>query len=208
MLKYRLMQSTIVERFVLVGWRSVQWARRGFSGGLPQPVKESVFKRFHISGAPWIETGTYIGTSTRFLASLGSKVYSLEPSPSFFELSKKRFRGRQNVEIIHGSSETKLDEVLSRLPGPVNFWLDGHYSAGATYEGERHCPVPFELDLISKHLPRLGQICVLIDDAAHFTSDVPENKDYPSLDYLVDWARAHNLDWCIEADIIVIRSKG
>lgn len=206
MLKYRLMQKSIVERYLLVGWRFLQWARGGYAGCLPQPVKEGVFERFHIRGAPWVETGTFVGTSTRFLSSLGPKVYSLEPSPIFFDLSTERFNGRQNVEIIHGSSEDKLDEVLSRLSGPVNFWLDGHYSAGATFEGESHCPVPLELEIISKHLSRLGRIAVMIDDAAHFASGLPEDKDYPSLDYLVDWARGHNLEWRIDSDIIVIRS--
>lgn len=200
------MQLRFLERFLLVGLRFVQWRRRNYSGGLPQPVKEGVFERYHIRGAPWIETGTFIGTSTHFLSSLGSKVYSLEPSPLFFDLATKRFKHTSNVTIINGSSEEKLNEVLSSLSGPVNFWLDGHYSAGATFEGESHCPIAKELEIIAQHLPRLSGVCIMIDDAMHFGSGLPEDQDYPSLDFLVDWAREHQLNWRVDSDIVVIHT--
>jgi hypothetical protein len=70
-----------------------------------------------------------------------------------------------------------MASLVPRLQKPALFWLDGHYSGGATAKGDKECPVLEELDAIfrSPH-----NHVIYIDDARLFTG----NDDYPSLDEL------------------------
>jgi hypothetical protein len=49
----------------------------------------------------------------------------------------------------------------------------------------------------------MGRVVVMIDDIRCFDPDV--DAAYPSLDYLVDWARSHGFSWHIEHDIFVAK---
>ena len=89
----------------------------------------------------------------------------------------------------------------------MNFWLDGHFSAGATFQGELDTPIISELDAIAANLPNLLPIAILIDDVRCFDPTLPEYATYPPLDVLVDWARKHDLRWHIEHDIMIMRSR-
>lgn len=204
LLRNFLSQSSIEK---LGGYRdAVEWARRGFSDNSPQYVKQKVFLRYGIPGAPWVETGTFRGTTTQFLSKRFPKVYSIEPSPELFKDAQKRFQGAP-VELFNGTSEDVLSGILSKLSGPVNFWLDGHYSAGVTFKGATDCPITDELNAVAENLPRFGQVAVLIDDVRCFLGVEEKYKDYPSIDYLVDWSRTHDLRWRIECDIFIAKSK-
>ncbi|MBL4627957.1 MAG: hypothetical protein JKY00_07955 [Roseicyclus sp.] len=181
-----------------------EWAGRGYSDHSPQFIKEGLFLRYGVEGAPWIETGTYLGTTTRFLAKSFPHVYTVEPSDKFYREAVAQFEG-QNVEVINAPSEKALPELLPRLNGSLNFWLDGHYSAGETYKGETECPVEPELAAIAANLDHLDDVSILIDDVRLFFHDVSIHSDYPSLDYLVDWARANDFVWQIEHDIFIMK---
>jgi hypothetical protein len=62
-------------------YRSViDWVRRGCTGFAPQFVKQNVLMKNCVPGAPWVETGTYLGTTTKFLSARSPKVHSIEPS--------------------------------------------------------------------------------------------------------------------------------
>ena len=110
------------------------------------------------------------------------------------------------MEILNGTSEDVFPELLPRIAGDVNFWLDGHYSAGITFKGRQDTPILDELACISHHLERLGKVCVLIDDIRCFNPRMPEYSSYPSLDTLVAWATKHKLGWHIEHDIFVAKT--
>jgi hypothetical protein len=96
--------------------------------------------------------------------------------------------------------------LLAAINGDVNFWLDGHYSAGPTFKGRSDTPIIEELSCISANLGRLGRACVLIDDLRCFDPTLLEFSSYPSIDYLVNWARENNLKWHVEHDIFVART--
>jgi len=111
------------------------------------------------------------------------------------------------VHILAGTSEQQLPQLLPTLSGDVNFWLDGHYSAGITYHGSVDTPIVTELACIERQRERFGNIVVLIDDVRCFDPTIEEFAQYPSLDFLVDWARRNRFQWHIEHDIFVARKS-
>lgn len=183
------------------------WNRRAYAVPAPAVVKHSVLRRHNIPGATWIETGTAIGDTTAILADFSPRVVTIEPEPKFHAIAQSRFSGMDNVELICGLSETALPALVENISGDICFWLDGHYSGSTTFQAEKDTPIIMELDTIEKALPRLGKVAVLIDDVRCFDPDQADFRDYPPLDYLVDWARKTDLKWQIEQDIFVATTK-
>ena len=97
--------------------------------------------------------------------------------------------------------------LLPTLSGSINFWLDGHYSAGATFKGLKDCPVEEELMAIESNIANFNDLSILIDDVRCFLPSNVTHSDYPTTDYLVDWARRMNLFWRIEHDIFIMLKK-
>lgn len=182
-----------------------EWKKKGYLDSAPQFVKQNVFLKHGIHGAPWIETGTYLGTTTTFLLENYGKVYSIEPSEELYNRAEEIFHNK-NVEMFNGVSETILPTLLPKLRGSINFWLDGHYSAGITYQGSKDCPVSEELEAIANNLSNFEKIAILIDDVKCFLPKNTFYSDYPSLDFLVDWARHNGFVWSIEHDIFVMHN--
>ncbi len=183
----------------------LKWKKRGFLESSPQLVKQNVFKKYGIKDAPWIETGTYLGLTTNYLSKLFPHVYSIEPEPILYANACRRFKGK-NVTLFNDVSENVLLSLLSSLNNEsnINFWLDGHYSAGITFKGNKNCPVEDELEAIEKTFDNFDKIVILIDDVRCFLPTNTVYSDYPSIDYLVDWARRMNLRWRIEHDIFIM----
>lgn len=182
-----------------------KWAERSYSEQSPQFIKEALFLKYGIKNAVWVETGTYRGTTTKFLAEHFPAVHSLEPEPELYEQAVEKFTG-QNVNLYKGTSEEIMPDLLPKLQGNVNFWLDGHYSAGITYRGHQDCPVEDELEAISGNLSNFGKVLVMIDDVRCFLPENEELYGYPSIHRLIDWAQEHKFFWRIEHDIIIIRN--
>ncbi|MDA1317513.1 MAG: hypothetical protein O3B87_05880 [bacterium] len=181
------------------------WKRRGYLDNAPQNVKESVFHNYGIPNAAWVETGTYYGTSTKFFSKNFPHVYSIEPSSELYQLACDRF-GDSNVTFFNDVSENILCELLPTLSGNLNFWLDGHYSAGVTFKGSKDCPVEDELNAIEENINNFDKVTILIDDVRCFLPATSiKYDDYPSIDYLVDWARKFNMRWRIEHDIFIMQ---
>jgi hypothetical protein len=185
----------------------LKWKSNGFSSPSPQFIKTQVLKRNGTQSATWVETGTYLGDTTKFLANNfpNSKIFSLEPQISIFKFAKFRLRRKANVEILNGSSEELFEQILNKLDGPVNFWLDGHFSGDITFQGESISPIIKELNLIEKYKARMGDLAVFIDDIRDFDEDL--NSGYPSRDSLVAWANKNDLMWNIEQDIFIAKTR-
>lgn len=183
-------------------YEPILWVKSGFASPSPFFVKKKIFMRHGIKRAPWVETGTYLGDTSSFLSNyFNAEVFTLEPADNFYELAKKRFAHNQKIHVIHGSSETKLESVLKKLDGQVNFWLDGHFSSGATYQGDFDTPISKELELITKYQSSFNKITIFIDDIRVFGT----LKDYPSLSYLAAWADKNNFAWSIEHDVFIAK---
>ena len=183
------------------------WRGHGFQSPSPQFIKTQVLKRNAIKPGTWVETGTYLGDTTKFLAKKfpDSKIISIEPQLLIFNFAKFRLRRLKNILLINGSSEDKFEETVSKLTGPVNFWLDGHFSGDITFQGATNSPISKELELIEKYRNNFNHLVVLIDDIRGFDGDL--NSGYPSRDTVVAWANKNNLQWNIEQDIFIAKSR-
>lgn len=182
------------------------WARRGYAAPSPAFVKREVLLRHGAPRSTWIETGTFEGDTTAFLAQHAAKVISIEPEPKLYAAVVERFRGQPTVELQHGLSEDVLPRVLPQLKGNVSFWLDGHYSAGFTHKGPIDTPIVDELNAIGPAIAGWDKVAVLVDDVRCFEPTDPEFKDYPDRSFLVRWAESHKLVWMIEHDIFVAKN--
>lgn len=150
-----------------------------------------------------METGTYLGDTTSMLAKISNQVYSIEPEKNLYANAIKRFAKIGNVKIINGTSEVVFPGLLPKISGDVNFWLDGHFSGGITFQGKLDTPILEELRQISENLPHYSNVAVMVDDVRCFNPTVPEYANYPSIDSLVDWAHLNGFEWHIEHDIFV-----
>jgi hypothetical protein len=179
-----------------------QWQQRQYAAPSPHFVKQSVLRRHAIPAATWIETGTFKGDTTAFLACFAKHVVTIEPASELHRRAVRRFAGTPNVEVVNAISEKVMPELLPRLQGPVCFWLDGHFSGGATHQGPSNTPITAELRAIEQNLARLAPVAVLVDDVRCFGTDLA-GEGYPPLGTLVTWAERNGLCWHIEHDIFV-----
>lgn len=185
------------------GWPAdlLSWKSRGYAPPSPQSVKLQCLLRYAPADCAWIETGTYLGATTEFLAAAGGRVITIEPEPKLFNAAVERLRGFPNVTVLNGTSESCLPEAIASVNGNIAFWLDGHYSEGITFQGVRDTPIIFELDAISSNISRLGKVSVLVDDVRCFRTRHSGYANYPLVTYLIDWANNNDFDWSIEHDI-------
>jgi len=181
--------------------RRMTWGPRGFDTPAPQAVKVEVLQRYGIPGSAWIETGTFLGTTTKVLARWGGPVYTIEPSADLAALARRRLARHPNVTVLEGLSEDLLPGLLESLEGAVSFWLDGHASGGPTFTGPLVTPIRQELATIEVHLPRFDRVAVLVDDFRGFGAVTTEEGAYPSRSSLVAWADRNGLAWTVEHDI-------
>jgi len=182
------------------------WARRGFAAPSPHFIKQTCLQRNATPNAIWIETGTYLGETTEFLSAHSTMVYSIEPEPALYLNAVKKFESFNNVQIINGLSEEVFLTLLPKLSGDINLWLDGHYSAGITFKGPKDTPIVDELNCISNNKSNFEKVSVFIDDVHCFNPHKIEYAEYPSIDYLVDWARQNKFYWHIEHDIFIAKN--
>jgi hypothetical protein len=139
-----------------------------------------------------VETGTCHGDMVAAMQKEFKKIVSIELADQFYREVCERFKGVPNVELIHGDSATKLQEVVAKLPGRAIFWLDGHYSGGDTARGIHDTPVNEELRAIFQ--PGQPDHIVLIDDARCF-GDSPV---YPTFDQVRQLVQSLRPGWRVE----------
>jgi SAM-dependent methyltransferase len=122
-----------------------------------------------------IETGTFLGDTTHFLAARGYSVVTIEVEPRLAAWARARFDGVANVRVVEGDSEQLMSGLIANLDQPALFYLDGHYSGGETGKGQHETPVVKEVEAILREAPS-GSF-VIIDDVRCFG----RLKDYPPL---------------------------
>ena len=177
------------------------WKLIGYSPPAPSSVKWCVLGRHGFLAGTWIETGTYMGETTHFLANKAAMVYTIEPEPSLAAKAKLRFSETKNVNVIEGLSEDVLEDLIDLTAEPLSLWLDGHYSAGVTHKGPIDTPIREELRIIASKIAAMKQVAVLVDDFRCFDPTDENYADYPKRSWLVEWAENNNLEWTIEHDI-------
>jgi hypothetical protein len=202
-----LVRNSYPYRIMRIWQVFINWDKSGYAAPSPHLIKQIVLLRNALPKSIWVETGTYLGHTTKVLSKHGSFVYSIEPEPTLYSNAAHYFKSYSNVEILKGLSEEVFPSLLPKLSGDINFWLDGHYSAGITYKGPKDTPILDELAHISANLHHFRNVCVMVDDIRCFNPALDEYSTYPSLNVLVDWANKNGLGWHIEHDIFVAKSK-
>lgn len=187
------------------------WHLRNYNSPSPAFVKQNVLLKWGGSGT-WIESGTYLGDTTFFLTKHAQHVITIEPQEKYAIDAQLRFSGLDKVTVVQGLSEDVMGGLISSLrpemQDDVSFWLDGHFSADETFKGPIDTPIVAELGAITDNFSRIQKMTVLVDDIRCFGSNSMNYSDYPSLNFLVDWARSHNLYWTIEHDIFIASNRG
>ena len=181
------------------------WKKRNYLGASPQFIKQSILLRDGIPNAQWVETGTGRGVTTKFLAEKFPYVHTIEPSKYLYKQAICNLK-LKNINFLNDTSENILSDLLSKLNGDINFWLDGHYSGEMTFKGKKNCPVEEELMAIDKNISNFKKMTIFIDDVRCFLSKLEEYNDYPPIDFLVDWSKKNKFLWKIEHDIFIIQN--
>jgi hypothetical protein len=148
-------------------------------GVLPQQLASDLRDRLGLMRA--IETGTYKGGSARILASIFPEVVTIELDPALHRRSVDRLAGIPAITAVQGSSRDRLAPLVDPAR-PTLYWLDGHWSGGATAGEDDECPVLDELRAVADGHPN---DCILIDDARLFLEPPPpphKSEQWPSFD--------------------------
>lgn len=125
-----------------------------------------------IKPAAIVETGTYLGTTTEFMARFGVPTYSIEGHPRHFGFARARMLCQPHVRIQHGDSRAGLRSLfagpLASLKGRSIFaYLDAHWNADL--------PLAEELEIIFNNCP---SAVAMVDDF-----QVPGDAGYSYDDY-------------------------
>ena len=191
--------------YELIKWQEIY----NFSEPFPHFIKRKALKEYSSSSTIWVETGTLVGDTAKYLSKVAKFVYTIEPSEKYYNLSVKNLTNYENVKIYNDTSENKLNDILEIIKPNSNvcFWLDGHWSGGDTFKGETDTPILSELDTIEKYLNKFSKLNILIDDFRIF--DIGNNVDtYPSKEVLIEYAAKNNLKWRITRDIFILSKEG
>lgn len=184
-----------------------QFYRRNFDAPYPTFVKRKTLVSHAVPAANWIETGTYVGSTSKFLSKKFPQITTIEPSEHFYKLSNSRLRKVKNIRIIFGSSEQEFEKAINMEASKLNVWLDGHFSDGGTFLGDAVSPIMQELSVISAHKHRFESIVVFVDDVRLFSRNKNMGSDYPPINFLLNWAEQNGFDWEIQNDIFIASLK-
>jgi len=179
--------------------------RRSFTAPSPNYFKMKTLLHFADVDGVWLETGTYKGATTKYLASRFSKVISLVPSDHYHQYASSKLRKFENVHVRKGSSEELFEDCLISVAPCANLWLDGHFSDGLTFFGDNVSPIIHELEMIEKNKDKFNTLIVFIDDIRLFPRDMKEVDGYPNIQMLLNWCRKNDFSWQIENDIMIAK---
>lgn len=116
----------------------------------------------------FIETGMGQGVGIHQALFAGFRdIYSIELSPFLYRGCRNIFKADDRVKLFLGDTVHVLPLVLQLIDEPVTFWLDAHYSGGATVKGDVISPLLQELQIIGAHPIKTHTI--MIDDLRDWT---------------------------------------
>ena len=177
-----------------------EWDRAGRPVPPPPAYKQNTVRdygrRFGLQTL--VETGTFTGDTVAAGKDQFRRIYSVELSPRLARLAGRRFRRDAHITVLQGDSEAVLPRILSDIHEPCLFWLDGHYSGGATALGRSATPILSEIEMILAHPVR--DHVILVDDAREFGLA----DGYPTLEGLraLVIGRRPDLGFAVQDDII------
>jgi predicted O-methyltransferase YrrM len=134
----------------------------------------------------FVETGTHMGHTAFEMAQYMKRVDTIEIKKDLYD-GCKAVRDQHNIANVNlhlGDSTTVLSKILDTLDKECIFFLDGHYSHGATGKGDKDVPLLEELQQINnKH--NYDSI-IIIDDARLFGTKMDEDWSDVTLDKIIN----------------------
>lgn len=121
-----------------------------------------------------IETGTYLGVTTRRCASHFDRVYTIELDLELARKASDFLRGNHNVNVLQGDALDILPTILSEGIDNVLIFLDAHFSGGDTACGDLPEPAIEEIKILARFQEKIAGI--IIDDFRLFGME----KGFPS----------------------------
>ena len=185
-----------------------KWRAGYFALPAPTEIKLATLVRYGGKSRYWVESGTYLGDTTKELSKFAEEVHTIEPSKDLFRRGSVRIGDLPNVFRYNDLSENVIGSIVDGIISRKNdlsfaFFLDGHYSHHDTFQGPIDTPILQELAEISKRIHSMDEVVVLVDDVRLFTGLLESHEEYPELLSLVSWAEENRLRWTIENDIFV-----
>jgi hypothetical protein len=176
---------------------------RSYSSPSPTHIKMKTLVRYALTKGAWIETGTYMGGTTQYLAKRFPFIISIEPSEIFYNYSKSRLGKTRNIKLLNGTSEDLFEDALVSIAPLGNVWLDGHFSDGGTFLGNKVSPVEEELAAVQRNLDKFQALVIFIDDVRLFPRSDEEETGYPKFQWVTDWCKENGFKWQIQNDILI-----
>jgi predicted O-methyltransferase YrrM len=151
--------------------RGIAWGG-AFNG---QCFRKDLFESLVEKFAPVaiVETGTYVGTTTEFMAATGLPIFSVESEPRNYGFARARLWRSHNVHLLRGDSRAALRRLFDGLPlrgsrdHSLFVYLDAHWMDDL--------PLAEELEIVFGACPNA---IVMVDDF-----QVPFDAGYGYDDY-------------------------
>lgn len=148
-------------RQLLAASRFVTWRRTPPWPGFGEPFNgqrerlvtiRSLVADFSPGG--FIETGTFLGHTTRFFSGNGIPVYTVEVKPSIYAAARVRLSFDHNIHMMRANSSDAIVQIASQRPFERPFaYLDAHWW--------EDLPLPKEVSTILATWP---EAIIVIDD--------------------------------------------
>jgi len=120
----------------------------------------------------FIETGTSYGITIFSVEPFFDKLYTVEISEKYYQLTRSRYKGNK-INFILGDSSDVFKELLPTINDKTIFFLDGHYSSGDTGRGIKDVPLIEEIIHINNLYKNEG--IIIIDDVRLFGTSITED---------------------------------
>lgn len=118
----------------------------------------------------FIETGTLYGATVLSMENLFDELHTIEVNKTLYENVKNEYKGNK-INFLLGDSLHILPSIVSDLEKNAVFFLDGHWSCGATTYGEKHVPLYEEIEGIIENFKH--NAIIIIDDIRLFGLKTP-----------------------------------
>jgi len=121
----------------------------------------------------FIETGTFKGDTTFALEPYFNKIYTIEFSEQYYNITKNRYNGNK-INFILGDSAIVFESLLPNISDKCIFFLDGHWSGNDTGHSNKDCPLDEEITHINNLFT--NDAIIIIDDFRLFGLDKSSGK--------------------------------
>lgn len=125
--------------------------------------------RKQVNAQTFIETGTYLGVTTRRCAPLFHKIYTIELDSALAEQASIFLSSRKNIEVLQGDALDILPKILNNDINDTLVFLDGHFSGGVTACGSMPEPAIEEIKILAQFKEKIAAI--VIDDFRLFGTE-------------------------------------